>query len=124
AGYSSLNRGRMNVISALRPHRRFGGLVLAAALAVAIGTAVVRAQALPQPAPIIPKPLLAQTTPVRECASLKDVALPDTTIESAPIDPGNATVPASCRITAVTTHPPAGDRVRIWIALPMKDWNG
>ena len=110
--------------SALRPLRLFGGFALAAALAVVVGSAAVRAQPPPQPAPPVPKPLLAQTTPVRECASLKDISLPDTTIESAAVDPGNATVPASCRVTAVTTHPPAGDRIRIWIALPMKDWNG
>jgi feruloyl esterase len=55
---------------------------------------------------------------------LKDVSLPDTTIESAVVDPGNETVPASCRVTAITTHPPAGDKIKIWIALPMKNWNG
>jgi feruloyl esterase len=27
-------------------------------------------------------------------------------------------------VTASTTHPPAGDQVRIWIALPMTNWNG
>ena len=96
----------------------------AVALALVVSCAAVRAQAPPQPAPPVPKPLLTQTAPVRECASLKDLSLPDTTIENAAVDPGNATVPASCRVTAITTHPPAGDKVRIWIALPMKDWNG
>ena len=29
-----------------------------------------------------------------------------------------------CRVTAVTTHPPVGDRVTIWIGIPMEGWNG
>jgi feruloyl esterase len=47
--------------------------------------------------------------------------LPNTTIESATVD---ANSPDVCRVTAVATHPPAGDKVRIWIAIPMSDWNG
>jgi feruloyl esterase len=78
----------------------------------------------PQTAPPTPKPLLVQRTPTRECGTLKAVSLPDTTIESAAVDPGSDSVPASCRVTATTTHPPAGDKIKIWIALPMKDWNG
>src|SRR5947208_1526441 len=95
----------------------FEGLAVAAALVfVVIGAvgAQLPAGSPPQPAPPAPAPLLAQTAPVRECSSLKDVSLPDTTIESAAVDPGNATVPASCRVTAITSHPPAGDRIRIW----------
>ena len=105
-------------------------LLVGLALATMLGAATIVVSAQPQgqapaqPAPPMPKPLIAQTTPARECATLKDVALPDTTIETAAIDPGNDTVPASCRITAVTTHPPAGDKIQIWIALPMKNWNG
>jgi feruloyl esterase len=49
------------------------------------------------------------------------VALPNTTIESAAVDPKD---PAVCRVTAVTTHPPAGDKVRIWVAIPTSNWNG
>ncbi len=49
------------------------------------------------------------------------VALPDTTIESAAVDPAN---PGICRVTAITTHPPMGDKVRIWIAIPTSNWNG
>jgi len=56
--------------------------------------------------------------PVRTCESLISVSLPNTTIES-------ATVQSSfCRVTAVTTHPPAGDHVRIFIGLPLEGWNG
>ena len=68
-----------------------------------------------------PKPLVANARPVRSCESLATVALPNTTIESAAVDPNN---PGVCRVTAVTTHSPAGDRVRIWVAIPTSNWNG
>src|SRR5579863_8922347 len=60
----------------------------------------------------------------RTCESLTSVALPNTTIESAAIEPAVNNRPAFCRITAVTTHPPAGDKVRIFIGLPLSGWNG
>jgi feruloyl esterase len=69
----------------------------------------------------IPKPAVPNAKPVRSCESLATVALPNTTIESAAIDPAN---PGICRVTAVTTHPPAGDKVRIWIGIPTANWNG
>src|SRR5215471_1717327 len=53
--------------------------------------------------------------PVRSSESLATLALPDTTIESAALDPNN---PGICRVTAVTTHPPAGDKVKIWSVYP------
>ena len=68
-----------------------------------------------------PKAAIANVRPVRSCESLASVALPRTTIESAAIDADN---PGICRVTAFTTHPPAGDRVRIWVAIPMTNWNG
>jgi feruloyl esterase len=49
------------------------------------------------------------------------MSLPNTTIESAAADPANPTL---CRVSAFTTHPPAGDKVRIWIAIPLANWNG
>jgi tannase/feruloyl esterase len=49
------------------------------------------------------------------------IALPNTTIESAAIDPSN---PDICRVTAITTHPPANDKVKIWVGIPTKNWNG
>src|SRR6185295_2388369 len=54
-----------------------------------------------------PKPLIVDAKPVRSCESLATLALPNTTIESAAIDPNN---PGICRVTAITTHPPAGDK--------------
>jgi feruloyl esterase len=68
-----------------------------------------------------PRPAIANASPVRSCESLATVALPNTTIESTAVDPAN---PDVCRVTAVTTHPPMGDTVRIWIAIPMSNWNG
>jgi feruloyl esterase len=68
-----------------------------------------------------PKPLVANAKPTRSCESLASVALPNTTIESAAVD---ANTPDVCRVAAITTHPPAGDRIRIWVAIPMSNWNG
>jgi hypothetical protein len=73
------------------------------------------------PAMTTPKALIPNAKPVRSCESLASVALPNTTIESAAVDPAN---PAICRVTAVTTHPPLGDKVRIWVAIPTSNWNG
>jgi tannase/feruloyl esterase len=76
----------------------------------------------PAPIPITaPRPLVANARPERTCESLATVALPNTTIESAAVDPNDAGL---CRVNAITTHPPAGDKVRIWIAIPMSNWNG
>jgi tannase/feruloyl esterase len=63
-------------------------------------------------------------TPVRSCESLVEVALPNTTIDSAVTDPGDAQTPPSCRVQASVTHPPYGDDVNVWIYLPAERWNG
>jgi len=77
------------------------------------------------PGPVLvqtpPRPLIADAEPVRSCESLASVVFPNTTIESAAIDPDN---PGICRVTAISTHPPAGDKVRIWIGIPTSNWNG
>ncbi len=75
--------------------------------------------ALPTPTP--PKPLIPDAKPVRSCESLATVSLPNTTIESAAVDPNN---PGVCRISAYSTHPPTGDKVRIWVGIPTSNWNG
>jgi Tannase and feruloyl esterase len=74
--------------------------------------------AAPQAAP---KALIPNARPVRTCESLATLALPNTTIESAAVDPNNSGI---CRVTAITTHPPAGDKVRIWVGIPLSNWNG
>jgi len=73
------------------------------------------------PAMTVPKPAIPNVKPVRSCESLATVALPNTTIESAAIDANN---PGICRVTAVTTHPPMGDKVRVWVGIPAANWNG
>ncbi len=67
---------------------------------------------------------VAAQAPVRSCESLVSVALPDTTIETATVEPSNGSRPAFCRVTAVVTHPPAEDRVRVFVGLPVSGWNG
>jgi feruloyl esterase len=66
----------------------------------------------------------AAQTPARSCESLASVQLPDTTIESAAVEPAANGHPSYCRVVAVLTHPPASDHVRIWIGLPLTGWNG
>ena len=94
-------------------------LVVSASM-VMVFAAAGHAQA-PQLMQTPPKPLIAGVKPVRSCESLAAVSLPNTTIESAMVD---ATNPGICRVVAITTHPPAGDKVRIWIAIPTSNWNG
>jgi feruloyl esterase len=79
--------------------------------------------AAPQRPPLgtTPKQAIADVKPLRSCDSLARVGLPNTTIESAEVDRAN---PGICRVTAITTHPPAGDKVRIWIGIPTANWNG
>jgi Tannase and feruloyl esterase len=98
------------------------GQVQEGARAPGVGRGVGRGAAPAQPPlGVTPKPAIANLKPVRSCESLAMVALPNTTIESAAVDPAN---PAICRVTAITTHPPAGDKVRIWIVIPAANWNG
>jgi feruloyl esterase len=100
---------------------------LVAMSVVSLAVPVARGQGQPGPgrgagpAQPAPKALMPTVRPVRSCESLATVALPNTTIESAAPDPKS---PEICRVTAVTTHPPTGDRVRIWIAIPTTNWNG
>ena len=68
-----------------------------------------------------PKAAIPNVTVVMSCENLASVKLPNTAIESAAVSPNNPNV---CMVTAVTTHPPAGDKVRIWVAIPTTNWNG
>jgi hypothetical protein len=68
-----------------------------------------------------PKPAIPNAKPIKSCESLAMISLPNTTIESAVVDPAN---PSICRVTAITTHPPSGDKIRIWIGIPTANWNG
>ncbi len=73
----------------------------------------------PRPEPR-PKQIFADVAPVCSPDDLRKLSLPNTTIESVSIDPKDG----ACRVTAIVTHPPAKDRVKVWIALPMRNWNG
>jgi feruloyl esterase len=66
------------------------------------------------------KPLYHGITPACSCESLTNFSLPNTAVESAVVDKSNR----MCRVTAIVTHPPANDRVKIWIGLPLTNWNG
>src|SRR5262245_58844322 len=66
------------------------------------------------------KPIYSDAAPVCSPEELKKVVIPNTTIESVAIDERDGAV----RVTAVVTHPPANDRVKVWVALPVKNWNG
>src|SRR6267143_5685251 len=66
------------------------------------------------------KPLFPGIKPTCPCEELAKVSLPDTTIDSAKPDPSNGW----CRVTATVTHPPSGDRVKVFIGLPVTNWNG
>lgn len=65
------------------------------------------------PLGVNPKPAVPSAKPARSCESLAMVALPNATIESATFDPNN---PAMCRVTAITAHPAAGDKVKSGLA--------
>jgi feruloyl esterase len=67
-----------------------------------------------------PKPIFPGILPVCSPESLKNVSLPNTMIESVVVDASNR----MCRVTVIVTHPPAGDRVKVWIGLPLTNWNG
>lgn len=66
------------------------------------------------------KPLYDNVKPACGCEDLLKFEYPNATIESAAIDKADG----SCRVTAVVTHPPANDRVKIFIGLPTTNWNG
>ena len=119
-----------------RADRRFFLAALAAGLTVALIATVIQGQgqrgAAPAgaagagrgaapPAVPGPKPLNPDAKPTRSCESLATLALPNTTIESAAVDPAN---PGICRVTAIASHPPYADKVRIWVGIPTSNWNG
>ena len=76
----------------------------------------------PGPPPIRPKPAIPGAAPVRSCESLASLELPDTIIDSASVEQGKSG--PVCRVTTTVTHPPAGDRIKVFVALPMQGWNG
>src|ERR1700757_3800988 len=67
-----------------------------------------------------PKPGFADNAPVIPHESLTKVSLPNTTIDSVELN----TADGSCRVRATVTHPPTECRVKVFVALPTKGWNG
>lgn len=67
-----------------------------------------------------PTPLFPGVGPVCAPKDLKNLKLPDATIDSVEIDEALG----ACRVTVTVNHPPAEDRVKVWVALPLKGWNG
>ena len=91
---------------------------------VLLGLLVIGRAQGPQLPPLMsttPKAAIGGAKAVRSCESLAGMALPNTTIASATIDAANANI---CRVTAIRTHPPLGDKVTIWMAIPIANWNG
>jgi len=64
--------------------------------------------------------IFQDNTPPAPARACKNVSISNTTIESTAID----VLDVSCRVTASVTHPPAADRVRVFVALPRTSWNG
>lgn len=58
--------------------------------------------------------------PVGTPEALKQLSLPNTTIESVVVDEKLNT----CLVTAIVTHPPATNRTKVWVGLPLTNWNG
>ena len=87
---------------------------------ILFATLIVMALGVARAAENAPKPLFPGITPVCSCENLERLSLPNTTIESAVVDGTNG----MCLVTAIVTHPPAGDRVKVWIGLPLTNWNG
>jgi hypothetical protein len=75
-----------------------------------------RAQVVQAP----PRPVFADNAPVIPHESLTKVGLPNTTIDSVDLNAADG----SCRVRATVTHAPTGCRVKVFVALPTKGWNG
>lgn len=75
--------------------------------------------AAPAAEPLL-KPLYPGLAPAGTPEALKQLALPNTTIESVVVDEKLNT----CLVTAIVTHPPATNRTKVWIGLPLTNWNG
>jgi pimeloyl-ACP methyl ester carboxylesterase len=66
------------------------------------------------------KPAYGNIIPVCGCEDLLKATIPNADIESAVVDSKGG----FCQVTAIVSHTPANDRVKVWIALPLRNWNG
>ncbi|MCB1123242.1 MAG: tannase/feruloyl esterase family alpha/beta hydrolase [Verrucomicrobiae bacterium] len=99
-------------------HTSFHPIFLSSCL-VMVGSATAQSVS-PLPTVSSPKPLYTNADPILSPEDLYKVKLENTTIDSVEINPEDG----SCRVTATVNHPPANDQVKVFIALPMKGWNG
>ena len=77
----------------------------------------------PQLAPrpeLPPKPLFPNAVPVCTPDDLRKVSIPNTTIDSVIVDPSDGSVGG----VATVTHPPATDKLTVFVGLPAKNCNG
>ena len=91
---------------------------------IASSAVLALAFAVPAAAQWTPPPLYPSIEPARTCESLTTVELADATVESAVRETAGPAGPSYCRVTVAATHPPANDRITIWVALPTENWNG
>jgi Tannase and feruloyl esterase len=61
-----------------------------------------------------------QPSHLTNAQAVRDLRLPNTTIQSVTFDSRDG----AFHVVALVTHPPANDRVTVWIALPGSHWNG
>lgn len=66
------------------------------------------------------KSIYSDVSPVCDFNELSNVEIPNTTIESVALDEAGGFY----MVTAVVNHPPSDDKVKVYIALPVKNWNG
>ncbi|QJW88090.1 tannase/feruloyl esterase family alpha/beta hydrolase [Spirosoma taeanense] len=66
------------------------------------------------------KPIYTEVTPVCGCETLTNISLANGKVMAASVNQEEGT----CNVTAIVNHPPANDSVKVWIALPLKNWNG
>lgn len=65
-------------------------------------------------------PVYSNGDPIKDYKSLENVSVPNTTIVSVTLDEATN----SCNVLAIVNHPPANDSIKVWIALPLENWNG
>lgn len=104
----------------LRAGRRIRPALFAlVALTLGLTTIHVRSQSAAV-ADFAPPPVYPDLAPIRSCGDLTRQTIPHVTIESSVIEPTDG----SCRVTATVTPRPGGGRIKVWVGLPVKGWNG
>src|SRR5262245_35360936 len=96
-----------------------------AIVAVSAAGALVLVGVLPAAAtPMSRAPATVAAVSPGVCSSLVALSLPNTTVTAAATVAASGTVPATCQVHAVLTHPPSGDAVNIDVWMPVQSWNG